>query len=154
MNTLPLIHFTFKINLSTGFQHTHDYCRCWFFICKWSLEETTNICVGNLYNGNENPPNIPRHDFRNLINIAIKESFFTFSNKYYKQVYGAAMRSPLGQALTFISMSSFERKWLQDCSNDFNLCSIDVMLMKYLHYFLLLIMQINLRSIYHPNIPT
>ena len=119
MNTLPLIHFTFKINLSTAFQHTHDYCRCWFFICKWFLEETTNICVGNLYNGNENPPNIPRHDFRNLINIATKESFFTFSNKYYRQVYGAAMRSPLGQALAFISMCSFERKWLQDCSNDF-----------------------------------
>ena len=34
-----------------------------------------------------------------------------------------------------------------------NLCSIDVMLMTYLHCFLLLIMQINLRSIcHHPNI--
>ena len=29
------------------------------------------------------------------------------------------MRSPLGKALAFISMCSFESKWLQDCSNDF-----------------------------------
>ena len=72
-----------------------------------------------MHNGNENTPNIPRHDFRNLINIATKESFFKFSNKYYKQVYGPAMRSPLGKALAFISMCSFESKWLQDCSNDF-----------------------------------
>ena len=48
------------------------------------LEETINICVDNLYNDNENLPNILKHDFRNLLNIATKESFFTFNNKYYK----------------------------------------------------------------------
>ena len=30
------------------------------------LEETIDICVDNLYNDNENPPDIPKHDFRNL----------------------------------------------------------------------------------------
>ena len=34
------------------------------------LEETSNICVDHLYNDNENPPNIPKHNFRNLSNIA------------------------------------------------------------------------------------
>ena len=48
------------------------------------LEETINICVGNLYNDNENPPNIPKHGFHNLLNIATKETFFMFSNKCYK----------------------------------------------------------------------
>ena len=33
------------------------------------LEETIGICVGNLFNDNENPTNIPKHDFGNLLNI-------------------------------------------------------------------------------------
>ena len=84
------------------------------------LDETINICIDNLYNGNENPPNITKFDFRNLLNIAIKESFFTFNNKYYKQVDGVAMGSPLGPALANIFICSFESKWLRDFPNDFN----------------------------------
>ena len=83
------------------------------------LDETIDICVDNLHNDNENPPNIPKHDFRNLLNIATKESFFMFNNKYYKQVDGVAMGSPLGPALANIFMCSFESKWLRDCPNDF-----------------------------------
>ena len=36
------------------------------------LDETINICVDNLYNDNKNPPNIPKQDFRDLLNIATK----------------------------------------------------------------------------------
>ena len=39
------------------------------------LDETIEICVDKLYNNNENPPNIPKHDFYNLLNIVTKESF-------------------------------------------------------------------------------
>ena len=42
-----------------------------------------------------------------------------FNNKYYKQVDGVAMESPLGPALANIFMYSFESKWLCDCPNDF-----------------------------------
>ena len=42
-----------------------------------------------------------------------------FNNKYYKQVDGVAMGSPLGPALANIFMCSFESKWLRDCPNDF-----------------------------------
>ena len=83
------------------------------------LDKTINICVDNLYNDNENIPNIPKHDFRNLLNIATKESFFLFNNKYYEQVDGVAMGSPLGPALANIFMCSFESIWLGDCPNDF-----------------------------------
>ena len=48
-------------------------------------------CVDNLYNDNENAPNIPKHDFHNFLKIAIKDFFFKFNNKYYKQEDGAAM---------------------------------------------------------------
>ena len=79
------------------------------------LEETIDICVDNLHNDNENLPNIPKHNFRNLLNIATKEIFFMFNNKYYKQVGGVTMGSPLGPALANIFMCSFESKWLRNC---------------------------------------
>ena len=72
-----------------------------------------------MYNHNENPPNIPKHNFRNLLNIATKENVFMFNNKYYKQVNGVAIGSPLGPALANIFVCSFESKWLPDCPNDF-----------------------------------
>ena len=40
------------------------------------LEKTINICTDKLYNDDENPPNLPKHDFHNLLNIATKETFF------------------------------------------------------------------------------
>ena len=36
------------------------------------LYKTIDICVDNLYNGNENSLNIPKHDFCNLLKIATK----------------------------------------------------------------------------------
>ena len=71
------------------------------------LNGAINFCLDNLYNDNENTPNISKHYFRNLLNIAGKESFSLFNNKYYKQVDGAAMRSPLGPTLANIFMCSF-----------------------------------------------
>ena len=40
-----------------------------------------------------------KHGFRNLLNIATKELFFASNKKYYKQVDGVAMGSPLGLTL-------------------------------------------------------
>ena len=42
-----------------------------------------------------------------------------FSNKYYEQVHGVAIGSPLGPALANIFMGCFGSKWLRDCPNDF-----------------------------------
>ena len=47
--------------------------------------------------------------------MATKESFFMFNNKFYKQIDGVAMGSPLGPALANIFMCNFENKWLKDC---------------------------------------
>ena len=68
------------------------------FICI-PFDETIDVCVDNLYNDKKNLPNIPKHDFCDLLNMTMKEIFFMFNKKYYKQVNGVAMGSPLGPAL-------------------------------------------------------
>ena len=79
------------------------------------LDEAIDICIDSLYNNNENNPKISKDVFRNLLKVATKESFFMFNNKFYRQIDGVAMGSPLGPALANIFMCSFENKWLKDC---------------------------------------
>ena len=81
------------------------------------LDETIDICTDSdsLYKDDENSPKIANDDFCNLLTVATKESFFMFNNKFYKQIDGVAMGSPLGPALANIFMCSFENKWLKDC---------------------------------------
>ena len=79
------------------------------------LDETINICIDSLYKDDENSPKIRKDVFRNLLTVATEESFFMFNNKFYKQIDGVAMGSPLGRAIANISMCSFENKWLKDC---------------------------------------
>ena len=45
-----------------------------------TLDETIDICVVNLYNDNENPPNIRKQDFRNLLNIVTDLSLHLATN--------------------------------------------------------------------------
>ena len=44
--------------------------------------------------------------------MGTKESFFTFSSKFYVQVDGVAMGSPLGPILANIFLSHHEENWL------------------------------------------
>ena len=57
--------------------------------------------------------------FCNFLNIVTKEYFFKFNSKYYKQVNGVAIRSPLHLVLVNIFMCGFESNWLRDYPNDF-----------------------------------
>ena len=81
------------------------------------LDETIDISIDSLYKDDENSPKIPQDVFRNLLTVAPKESFFMFNNKFYKQIDGVAMGSPLGPALANIFMCSFRNKWLKDCTH-------------------------------------
>ena len=58
------------------------------------LDEAIDISNDILYNGNDNPPRIPKNNFQNLLNIANREYFFHVNNKYYKQVDGVVMGFP------------------------------------------------------------
>ena len=55
---------------------------------------------------------ISKNDFRDLLNLAIKESFFTFNNNFYVQVNDVAIGYPLDPILANIFLSHHEENWL------------------------------------------
>ena len=80
------------------------------------LDETIDICVKKLFKTSDAlVKGISKNYFRDLLNLATKESFFTFSNKFYIQVDGVAMESLLGPILPNIFLSHHEENWLNKC---------------------------------------
>ena len=86
------------------------------------LDETINICCDELFK-NKNPQEtvsgLTKTQFRQLLELATKESFILFNGKYYKQTDGVAMGSPLGPTLANIFLCYHEKSWLQQCPGNF-----------------------------------
>ena len=57
----------------------------------------------------------PENEFIKLLNLAVKNCHFIFNGKFYDQVDGVAMGSPLGPLLANIFLSFHEIRWLKDC---------------------------------------
>ena len=77
------------------------------------LDETIDICVKKLFKTPDTlVKGISKNDFRDLLNLANKESFFMFNNKFYIQVDSVPIASPLGPLLADILLSDHEENWL------------------------------------------
>ena len=83
------------------------------------LDETINIILDLLFAEIDSVNGMDRNQFKSLLEIATKDIMFYFNGKLYKQIDGVAMGSPLGPTLANIFMSYHERKWLQECPQDF-----------------------------------
>ena len=59
-------------------------------------DETIDICMKISQNPKAFVEEISNNHFCDLLNLADKKSFFTFNNKFYIQIDGVAMGSPLG----------------------------------------------------------
>ena len=84
------------------------------------LEETIDIIMSDI----ETSPDgavcgIERTEFKKLLSLATTESMFLFNDKYYKQIDGVAMGSPLGLTLANAFMCHYEKKWLEECPSQF-----------------------------------
>ena len=70
------------------------------------LDKTIDNCVKKLFQNPETlVKGISKNEFRDLLNLATKESFFTFKNKFNIQVDGIAIGCPLGPILAYIFFS-------------------------------------------------
>ena len=54
-----------------------------------------------------------------MLSLISKKSIILFDYKYYSQIDGVAMGSPLGPTLTNIFLCYYENNWLKDCRKYF-----------------------------------
>ena len=83
-----------------------------------SLEETIDICANILFENTEKVV-LSKIEFKELLFLATKKSYFIFNGNLYKQVDGVVMGSPLGPTLANAFLVHFEKNWLQNCPSDF-----------------------------------
>ena len=100
-------------NLSKKFLVTYDVTSLFTNI---PLQETIDIAINLIFNHNPNL-NITRKELKELFLFATSKTHFIFNSKFYNQIDGVAMGSPLAPVLANIFMAFHESKWL----NEYNL---------------------------------
>ena len=83
------------------------------------LDETIEICLTKLFAGKRKIKGLLKSHCRDLLILATKQSSFIFNNKWYTQIDGVAMGSPLGPTLANIFLGHFESIWLENCPEEF-----------------------------------
>ena len=86
------------------------------FLFLFSLQETIDIAINLIFNHNPNL-NITKKELKKLFLFATSHTHFIFNSKFYNQIDGVAMGSPLAPVLANIFMGFYESKWL----NEYNL---------------------------------
>ena len=66
------------------------------------LDETIEICVNELFKSNQTVSGLNKQQVLEMLSLTTKENVILFDQKYYSQIDGVAMGSPLVQLwLTF-----------------------------------------------------
>ena len=73
------------------------------------LEEAINICTESIYDQNDSIEGLNKSEFKELLSLATKESYFIFNEILYKQIDGVAMGSPLGPTLANAFLCFYEK---------------------------------------------
>ena len=79
------------------------------------FEETTEICTNELFKESETVEGLSKPEFKELLSLATKDSYFIFDGTLYKQIDGVAMDSPLGPTLANAFLVYHEKNWLEHC---------------------------------------
>ena len=97
-------------NLSKKFLVSYDVTSLFTNI---PLQETIDIAINLIFNHNPNL-NITRKELKKLFLFATSQTHFIFNSKFYNQIDGVAMGSPLAPVLANIFMGFQESKWLNE----------------------------------------
>ena len=81
-----------------------------------TLQETIYIAINLIFNHNPNL-NITKKELKKVFLFATSQAHFIFNSKFYNQIDGVAMGSPLAPVLANIFMVFYGSKWL----NEYNL---------------------------------
>ena len=83
------------------------------------LDDTIKICIDQLFKSEMTVSGLKKKEMFEMLSLTSKESIILFDNKYYSQIGGVAMCSPLGPTLANIFLCYYESNWLKDSPKDF-----------------------------------
>ena len=83
------------------------------------LDETIKICIDELCKSEMTVSGLNEKEMFEMLSLTLKESIILFDNKYYNQIDGIAMGSPLVPTLAKTFLCHHESNWLKDCPKDF-----------------------------------
>ena len=83
------------------------------------LDETIKTCIDELFKSEMTVSGLNKKEMFEMLSLTLKESIILFDNKYYSQIDGVAMGSPLGPTFANIFLCYHESNWLKDCPKDF-----------------------------------
>ena len=84
-----------------------------------SLWKKLLTTVNDLFSNNFYSGKLSRKDLHDLRKQATAESSFIFDNKFYKQIDGVAMGSPLGPTMANAFLCHYDKIWLHECPSQF-----------------------------------
>ena len=102
-----------NVNLSGKFLVSYDVTS---FFANIPPQETIDITINLIFNHDANL-NVSKKGLKKLFLFATSQTYFLFNGKFYNQIDGLAIGSPLAPVLATIFMDFYESKW----SNEYNL---------------------------------
>ena len=83
------------------------------------LDETIGICTQGFFESDSTVYSLNKKEITEMLSLTTKESIILFDMEFYSQIDGVAMGSPLGPTLANVFLCHHEKKWLNDCPNNF-----------------------------------
>jgi hypothetical protein len=83
------------------------------------VDETIGIICDKMFCNQQTFRGMTKPEFKSLISLAVKESFFLFDKIPYMQVDGVSMGSPLAPTLANIFLCHHEQLWMDNCPPEF-----------------------------------
>ena len=83
------------------------------------LDETIEICVNELFKSSQTVSGLNKQQVLEMLSLTTKENVILFDQKYYSQIDGVAMGSPLGPTLANIFLCYHETACLKNCPKSF-----------------------------------
>ena len=108
----------------TSIPNADSYTMCSFDVkslfTNIPLDETIDICINRLFpNPDSTFHNYDKKQFKNILQLATKDTNFMFNDSLYQQIDGVGMGQPCAPTLANIFMGHHEDKWLKDCPHQF-----------------------------------
>ena len=118
--------YTLKDSFEFGKDITNQNSNCFMasldvdsFFNNIPHDETIKICINELCTSEMTFSGLNKKEMFKTLSLTSKESIISFDNKYYSQIDGVVMGSPLGPTLANIFLCYHESNWLKDCPKDF-----------------------------------